>query len=264
VTASQTPTFPFSLLPRRSALPRTLMSLKAVQTSRLVQAYLYQLKHNELRTKAITAGTFDIRQPHLAPWVKTRSLAHTLSVGVLGFLQEVLARHLAGVPSRRVHPSAGALERLLAASKVNAKAFKMALFGFLVSAPLGHALVKTVHRAFSGRTGPSAKLGMLAMGLLVIAPIQIVVFLTNSALIEGARTKEAVLKVIERGFAPVLGITWITSPTTSIFAKAFLPPEVRGFSRSASCHCPVIFAHFLSSWYSLKSPSSIWSSSAPG
>ena len=35
------------------------MSLKAVQTSSLMQAYLYQLKNHELRTKAITAGTFD-------------------------------------------------------------------------------------------------------------------------------------------------------------------------------------------------------------
>jgi len=176
------------------------MSLKAVQTSRLMQAYLYQLKHNDLRTKAITAG-------------------------VLGFLQEVLARHFAGVPSRKVHPSAGPLEHLFAASKVNAKAFKMALFGFLVSAPLGHTLVKTMHRAFAGRTGPGAKLGMLATSLLVIAPIQIAVFLTNSALVEGARTKEAVFNVVKKGFAPVLGVTWITSPTAIMFAQTFLPPE---------------------------------------
>lgn len=146
----------------------------------------------------------------------------------MGFLQEVLARHLAGVPSRKVHPSAGPLEHLLAASKVNAKAFKMALFGFLVSAPLGHTLAKTMHRAFAGRTGPSAKLGMLATSLLIIAPIQIAVFLTNSALVEGARTREAVLRVVKKGFAPVLGVTWITSPTAIMFAQAFLPPEVRG------------------------------------
>jgi hypothetical protein len=53
------------------------MSLKAVQTSRLMQAYFHQLKHNELRTKAITAGTSDIRHRHKAPRVKalTRSCA---------------------------------------------------------------------------------------------------------------------------------------------------------------------------------------------
>jgi peroxisomal membrane protein 2 len=175
----------------------------------------------------------------------------------LGFLQEVLARHLAGVPPRKVHPSAGALEHLFAASKVNAKAFKMALFGFLVSAPLGHALVKTMHRVFAGRTGPGVKLGMMATSLLVVAPIQIAVFLTNSALIEGARTKEAVLKVVKKGFAPVLGVTWITSPTAIVFAQAFLPPGVRGFSRSTLCHREVIFAHFFPFWRSLRFPSSI-------
>ena len=182
----------------------------------------------------------------------------------MGFLQEVLARHLAGVPSRKVHPSAGALEHLFAASKVNAKAFKMALFGFLVSAPLGHALVKAMHRVFAGRTGPSVKLGMLATSLLVIAPIQIVVFLTNSAMIEGARTKEAVLRVVKKGFAPVLGITWITNPTAIIFAQTFLPPEVRSFPRSTSCECAVTLAHFSHSWCSLKFRSSIWFSSALG
>ena len=162
------------------------------------------------------------------------SPVHMLSVGTLGFLQEVLARHLAGVPSRKVHPSAGPIEHLFAVSKVNAKAFKMALFGFLVSAPLGHVLVKTMHRVFAGRTGPGAKLGMLATSLLVIAPIQIVVFLTNSAVIEGARSKEAVLRVVKRGFAPVLGVTWITSPTAIIFAQKFLPSEVCGIPCSTT------------------------------
>lgn len=104
----------------------------------------------------------------------------------------------------------------------------MALFGFLISAPLGHTMIKTVHRIFAGRTGPSAKLGMLAASMLVVAPIQIAVFLTNSAVIEGARTKETVLKVLKRGFAPVLGVTWITSPTAIVFAQRFLPPEVCG------------------------------------
>jgi hypothetical protein len=176
------------------------MSLKAVQTSRLMQAYVHQLKNHELRTKAITAG-------------------------VLGFLQEILARHLAGAPSRRLHPSAGPLEHLFAASKINAKAFKMAIFGFLVSAPLGHAMVKTMQRIFAGRTGRSAKLGMLVASLLVIAPIQITVFLANSAVVEGARSKDAILRVVKRGFAPVLGVTWITTPTAVIFAQNFLPPE---------------------------------------
>jgi peroxisomal membrane protein 2 len=111
---------------------------------------------------------------------------------------------------------------------VETKALKMALFGFLVSAPLGHALVKTMQRAFAGRTGPGAKLGILATSMLVLAPIQIAVFLTNSAIVEGARTKGAVLRVLKKAFPPVLGVTWITSPTAIIFAQTFLPPEVGG------------------------------------
>jgi hypothetical protein len=39
--------------------PNTLMSLKAIQTSRLTQAYLHQLMNHELRTKVITAGMSD-------------------------------------------------------------------------------------------------------------------------------------------------------------------------------------------------------------
>ena len=177
----------------------------------------------------------------------------------MGFLQEVLARHLAGVPSRKVRPSGGPLEHLFAASKVNAKAFKMALFGFLVSAPLGHVLVKTMQRFFAGRTGPGVKLGMLATSLLVIAPIQISVFLANSAVVEGARTGEAIMRVVKRGFAPVLGVTWITSPTAIIFAQTFLPPEVR-FHRAAVD----ILANYFPFPRSLKFHSSIWSSSALG
>ena len=115
----------------------------------------------------------------------------------------------------------------------------MALFGFLVSAPLGHVLVKTMHRVFAGRTGPSVKLGMLATSLLVIAPIQIAVFLANSAVVEGARTKDAVLRVVKRGFAPVLGVTWVTSPTAIIFAQTFLPPEVRGSRSHSATTCNV-------------------------
>lgn len=143
----------------------------------------------------------------------------------------------------------------------------MALFGFLVSAPLGHTLVKTMHRFFAGRTGAGAKLGMFAASMLVIAPIQIAVFLTNSAVVEGARTKEAVLKVLKRGFAPVLAVTWITSPTAMVFARTFLPPEVRVFSRiplhptnisSSGCRFVNTFR------FSLKSRSLTWSSSAPG
>ena len=102
----------------------------------------------------------------------------------------------------------------------------MASFRFLVLAPLGHTLVDVMYRVFAGYTGLSTKLGMLA-----IAPIQIAAFLAISTVVEGARTKDGILRVMKGGFAPVLGVTWVMSLTAIIFAQMFLPSEVRG-SRS--------------------------------
>lgn len=100
-------------------------------------------------------------------------------------------------------------------------------------------MVKTMQRVFAGRMGPGAKIGMMATSLLVVAPIQIAVLLTNGAIVEGARSKEAILKVLNKGFAPVLGITWVTSPTAIMFAKSFLPPEVRAVSRTYRIRRPL-------------------------
>ena len=68
----------------------------------------------------------------------------------------------------------------------------MASSGFFVLAPLGRILVKAMYRVFAGYTGLSAEPGVLATSFLVIAPIQITVFLANSAIVEGARTKEII------------------------------------------------------------------------
>ena len=67
--------------------------------------------------------------------------------------------------------------------------------------------------------------------MLAIAPIQIAVFLAISTVVEGARTKDGILRVVKGGSAPVLGITWVMSLMAIIFAQMFLPSEVRG-SRS--------------------------------
>ena len=70
---------------------------------------------------------------------------------------------------------------------------------------------------------------MLATDLLIITRIQIAVFLGNSAVADGMRTKEVMLRVMKGGFAPVLGVTWVTSPTIIIFAQTFFPREMRDF-----------------------------------
>ena len=61
----------------------------------------------------------------------------------------------------------------LARAQVSGKALKMAAYGALVSAPLAHALINALQRAFAGRSGLSVRVGMLLASQLVVAPIQI-------------------------------------------------------------------------------------------
>jgi hypothetical protein len=91
--------------------------------------------------------------------------------GTLCFLQEVLGSNLAGVPSR---PSkdAPAPVQALQSIHVDLKAFKMAVYGFLISAPVSHFLVSQLQKAFAGKTSPASKLGQIAANSLIVAPIQ--------------------------------------------------------------------------------------------
>lgn len=91
----------------------------------------------------------------------------------LQFFQEILASHLAGAPSPRVGKDAPFLVHVLARAQVSSKAFKMAAYGFLVSAPMSHTLVNALQRAFVGKSGLTARLGMLLASQLIVAPIQI-------------------------------------------------------------------------------------------
>ena len=92
---------------------------------------------------------------------------------LLQFLQEILASHLAGAPPPRVAKDAPLLVHLLARAQVSGKAFKMAAYGALVSAPLSHTLVNALQKFFAGKTGLQARLGMLLASQLIVAPIQI-------------------------------------------------------------------------------------------
>ncbi|KAL6302141.1 hypothetical protein BKA93DRAFT_737416 [Sparassis latifolia] len=154
-----------------------------------------------------------------------RSLA-THPVRTKAFLQEVLASHLAGEPAARVAKDAPFLVHVLARANVDARALKMALYGFCVSAPLGHLLVGASQRAFAGRTGLLAKLGQVLAANLVVAPIQIFVFLTCSAVINGATTVDEVARTVRAGFMRVLRVTWMTLPLTVVVAQRFIPPEL--------------------------------------
>ncbi|KAG8936908.1 hypothetical protein FRC03_008602 [Tulasnella sp. 419] len=148
------------------------------KTNPLLARYLLALATRPLLTKCITSG-------------------------ILSFVQEVLASHLAGVPFN-VSRNAPAIEQLLATAKVDMRAFKMAIYGFFVSAPMGHYLMGALQKAFAGKTGRASKIGQLAASNLIIAPIQTFVFLSCMAIISGAQTTEAVLARVKGGFRKMI------------------------------------------------------------
>jgi hypothetical protein len=136
----------------------------------ILLAYLAQLSQHPLRTKALTTGE---RHPNGFALVNL-SHSHTppFPKGTLCFLQEVLGSHLARIPAQQPAKDAPGFIHLLARAKVDVRAVKMALYGFLVSAPLGHILIGQLQKAFAGRTGRAAKLGQVVASNLIVSPIQ--------------------------------------------------------------------------------------------
>ena len=94
-------------------------------------------------------------------------------IGIFSFLTEIIANHLAGVPSRKVAKDAPAYEHALAAAKIESKAFKMSLYGFFVSAPLSHVLVGKLQQVFAGKTDAKSKVLQILASNLLISPILI-------------------------------------------------------------------------------------------
>ncbi|KAL1748562.1 hypothetical protein HDZ31DRAFT_29343 [Schizophyllum fasciatum] len=167
----------------------------------LLARYLSALTTHPLRTKALTTAT-------------------------LCFLQEVLGSALAGVPPKKTAPDAPPLARALAAAHVDAKAAKMALYGLLVSAPLGHVLVGLLQRAFRGRAGLGARVGQILASNLLVAPVQTAAFLASMAVINGAKSLEDVVRTVKTGFFSVIRITWVVSPLSLSIAQGFIPVEL--------------------------------------
>ncbi|KAI0080071.1 hypothetical protein K474DRAFT_1682868 [Panus rudis PR-1116 ss-1] len=167
----------------------------------LLAKYLAELAVNPLRTKMYT-------------------------LGVLQFLQEVLATHLSGTPSPPVPKDAPFYTKALSKAKIDSKALKMAAYGFFISAPLGHTLVGLLQKAFAGKTSTAAKVGQILASNLIVAPIQISVYLASMAVINGAKTKEEVIRTVKGGFMNVMRLTWMTSPLTLVVAQKYLSPEL--------------------------------------
>jgi len=165
----------------------------------LLAAYLAELAVHPLRTKAITAG-------------------------VLCFIQDTLASHIAKEPVQRPRKDAPAISHALAAAKIDSKSVKMALYGALVSAPLGHVLVGTLQRAFAGKTDTRSKIAQILCHNLLIAPIQGTVYLASMAVINGANSVDDIVRTIKGGFMAVMRMTWVTSPLAMVFAQKFISP----------------------------------------
>lgn len=153
-----------------------------------ITLYLKQLQSNPLRTKMITSGT-------------------------LHGLQELLASIIA-----KDRPKHG--------TYLTPRVPKMALYGSIISAPLGHILVTLLQKAFAGKTSTKAKVLQIIVSNLIVSPIQNTVYLACMAIISGARTFHQVRATVKTGFMPVMKVSWCTSPLALMFAQRFLPPHV--------------------------------------
>ncbi|KAF6812791.1 integral membrane protein [Colletotrichum musicola] len=151
-------------------------------------AYIKQLEENPLRTKMLTAGT-------------------------LAGAQELIASFLA--KDRNKH-----------GNYFTSRVPKMAAYGALVSAPLGHFLIWVLQKTFAGRTSLRAKILQIIVSNLIVAPIQNSVYLTAMALIAGAKTYHQVRATVKVGFWKVMKVSWITSPLCLAFAQKFLPDQL--------------------------------------
>lgn len=160
---------------------------KNAGTKGYLAAYIKQLEENPLRTKMLTAGTLAGTQELLASWL--------------------------------------AKDRNKHGNYFTSRVPKMAAYGALVSAPLGHFLIWILQKIFHGRTSLKAKIMQILVSNLIVAPIQNTVYLTAMALIAGARTYHQVRATVRVGFWKVMRVSWITSPICLAFAQKFLPEQ---------------------------------------
>ncbi|KZO98296.1 hypothetical protein CALVIDRAFT_596842 [Calocera viscosa TUFC12733] len=167
---------------------------------------------------------------YLRALAKRPLLTKMITGGVLSFLQEPLSSSLAHLPPPEPSPAVSRLSPelaiLLARLHISPRALKLALYGFLVSAPMGHFLVLLITKAFSGVQGAKARIGQILMSNLVAAPIQVSAYLASMAIIHGARTPQQIVSSVQSGFLRAMKMTWITSPAAVLFAQQFFAPEL--------------------------------------
>ncbi|KAH7140741.1 hypothetical protein EDB81DRAFT_885456 [Dactylonectria macrodidyma] len=157
-------------------------------TKGYLAAYIKELENNPLRTKMLTAGTLAGTQELIASWLSKDRNKH--------------------------------------GNYFTARVPKMAAYGALISAPIGHFLIWALQKVFKGRTSLKAKILQILVSNLIIAPIQNSVYLVAMALIAGARTYHQVRATVKVGFWKVMKVSWVTSPICLAFAQKFLPDQL--------------------------------------
>ncbi len=168
------------------------------------------------------------------------TIPRMITSGVLSALAEVLAGRFAGVaPASSTRPPAQLNEKKAAQQQplrfvtahlealgINARVIKMFLYGFAVSAPLGHVMTGALQRAFAGRTTVRDKILQIITSNLTVSVIANIVYLASMAYINGAKGVDRIALAIRANFMKVMRITWLTSPVTIAVAQNYLAPEV--------------------------------------
>lgn len=66
---------------------------------------------------------------------------------------------------------------------------------------------------------------MIVASNLIVAPIQLSVYLGSLAVINGATSINAILKFIQMQIMGVMKVAWVTGPASLLVAQKFLPAE---------------------------------------
>lgn len=177
-----------------SASPHNLT--RALRARSLPAAYLQHLATRPVLTKSITSGTLSCVATHTVCFkvgrrVDTDGLSPSSHYNRL--LSEIIAGHVAGSPPAALTPKERTGIAPVDFLKRNHKALKLAaygetisvasgrgwnyteiiaLLGFFVSAPLGHAMLAILQKVFAGKTSARSKLAMIISSNIFISPIQ--------------------------------------------------------------------------------------------
>jgi peroxisomal membrane protein 2 len=178
-------------------------------------AYTQALIANPLRTKMLTSGS-------------------------LAALAEVLAGKFAGVaPTTKELPPAPVsqekaveqqplryIKALLAVAGINDRVAQMFVYGFCISAPLGHLMTGVLQRAFAGKTTTRDKIQQIITANLTTAVLSNTVYIISMAYINGARSTDKIKAAVKANLGFLMKVTWVTSPITIGVAQKFLPPQL--------------------------------------